>query len=305
MNKIPFIHELDVKTGKLETISPLVRRIICPNPGPYTYTGTGTYIIGHGEVAVIDPGPINKSHLKAILDATKNEKISHILVSHTHADHSPLAKELHEASGAKIYGCAPHPKTSNGTNEIAKNGEEGVDYDFSPHHELSDGDEIKGNGWTIKTIHTPGHTSNHLCFNLKEEQTLFSGDHIMAWSTSIIIPPDGSMAKYMESLERLMAMDFKYIRPTHGPAIIEPSQFIEALLAHRMEREALVINAVALGHKKVSDIVNTVYIGLPKELHKAAGMSCLAHLILLVNDGRIKCDNEPNLNSEFYINPDL
>ena len=301
MNSIPFLHDLDAPIGKVEDISPLVRRIICPNPGPYTYTGTGTFIIGHGKVAVIDPGPLNDQHLKAILDATSGETISHILVTHTHADHSSLAAALSKASSAETFAFGSHGGRQMDNAEGVENGEEGVDMAFTPDHKLNDGDKISGDDWNIEAIHTPGHTSNHMCFALKQENTLFSGDHVMGWSTSIVIPPDGDMAQYMKSVERLMAQNYQCIRPTHGPAIIEPRLFLEALLAHRMEREMLVLKAVVAGHEMVSDIVKTVYIGLPVELHKAAGMSALAHLILLVNDGRVNCDDKPSMDSRFYI----
>ncbi|MCK5042077.1 MAG: MBL fold metallo-hydrolase [Sphingomonadales bacterium] len=295
---IPFIHDLTPPTECCEKISPLIRRVLCPNSGPYTYTGTGTFIIGTGNVAVIDPGPKNDDHLKAILNATSGESISHILVSHTHADHSPLAMPLAEASGAKTYAFGAH----NGENEDGLAAmEEGVDKNFTPDHKLKDGDMLESENWTIKAIHTPGHTSNHMCFAFEEENTLFTGDHIMAWSTSIIIPPDGDMASYMNSLEQLLKLEFTTLRPTHGPAIIEPRPFIEALMAHRMDREDAILKAVVSGISDVKDIVASVYHGLPENLHNAAAMSALAHLILLVNDGRLKCDDKPSLASRFYL----
>lgn len=294
---IPFIHDLNT-VDKVEQISPAIRRVLCPNSGPYTYTGTGTFIVGTGNVAVIDPGPKNDVHLQAILDATKNETISHILVTHTHADHSPLAMPLAEISGANTYAFSAH----SGENEDGLAAmEEGVDKNFTPTHTLKDGEKIKGDGWTLKAVHTPGHTSNHMCFALEEENTLFSGDHIMAWSTSIIIPPDGDMADYMNSLERVLADNYSVLRPTHGPAIIEPRPFIEALIAHRIDRADAIISAVASGTSGVKEIVEQVYQGLPQNLHNAAAMSALSHLILMVNDGRIKCDGKPSLASKFFL----
>jgi glyoxylase-like metal-dependent hydrolase (beta-lactamase superfamily II) len=295
---IPYLHDLSTPYGEAERISPLVRRVLCSNASPYTYTGTGTYIIGNGNVAVIDPGPNNAAHLEAILNATKGEAISHILVTHTHADHSPLAQQLAEASGAKTYAFSAH--SCEHESDLSAM-EEGVDKNFSPNKKLKDGEVLDNDGWKLKAVYTPGHTSNHMCFALLEENTLFTGDHIMAWSTSIIIPPDGDMADYMLSLERLLGHEYAILRPTHGPAIIEPRPFIEALIAHRIEREASIIKAVADGIDNVKNIVARVYQGLPENLHNAAAMSALSHLILMVNDGRIICDGKPSLASRFYL----
>lgn len=298
---INFIHDFKAKPNMLEQLSPLVRRLICHNPSPYTYTGTGTFIIGTGQVAVIDPGPINAQHLDNILKATEGEVISHILITHTHKDHSPLAIGLAKRTGAKIFGFKK-PETTNDDDMGEKYfGDEEVDKTYNPDHILKDGDSVEGENWTIKAIHTPGHTSNHLCYELCEEKTLFSGDHIMAWSTSVVIPPDGNMADYMNSLERILAGNFKTIRPTHGPAIIEPHGFVEQLLAHRMEREKSVLLAIAEGQHTISEMVATIYPELPNELLLAASMSVMAHIHLLLKDGRLKCAGKPTLDTRFEL----
>ena len=194
---IPYVREIDVAYGRCDQVSPLIRRVIADNPGPFTFTGTGTYIVGRGEVAVIDPGPDDPAHLDAILAATAGERVSHILITHHHSDHSPLAGPLKAATGATIFGCAVAQPDAE-EDEVPM--EAGHDAGFRPDVSLCGGGEVRGPGWTIEAIPTPGHTSNHLCFALAEENALFSGDHIMGWSTTVITPPDGDMTDYLESL---------------------------------------------------------------------------------------------------------
>ena len=304
MAHIPFIHDSKMNPGQADTVSPMVRRVLAGNPGPFTYTGTQTFIIGHGSLAVIDPGPADQTHIDAILAATKGETITHILVTHTHMDHSPAARPLAEITGATIFAYGPHGSGREGgmADEIV---EAGADKDFAPDQNIPSGERISGgtaeSPWTFEAIHTPGHTSNHMCFYLEEEETLFTGDHIMGWSTTIVSPPDGDMALYMDSLQALLMRGDKILRPTHGPAIIEPQLFIESLIAHRIDREDMVIAAVKGGKNNVQDIVSHIYSDVPKEMHPAAARSCLSHLIVLAGDGRIKCNGAPTLESNYWV----
>ena len=194
---VPFVHEQSVAYGVAARVSPLVRRVVADNPSAFTYHGTGTYIIGHGEVAVVDAGPADPRHVEAILEATRGETITHQLVTHTHSDHSPATAPLKAASGASTWAFGPHG-SGRATGEVVV--EEGGDMDFRPDHKVRHGDVIAGKGWTVECVFTPGHTSNHMCFALREERALFSGDHVMGWSTTVVAPPDGDMAAYMRSL---------------------------------------------------------------------------------------------------------
>ena len=259
--------------GNCDKISPLVRRVIANNPGPFTFTGTGTYIIGNKDLAVIDPGPIDENHLQAILNATKGQNISHILLTHNHNDHSPLAKELKKETGAMIY-----YKDLSDNHEIQDNFEEGYDRNIEGDIKLNDGDIIKTNEWTIEAIHTPGHTSNHICFSLISENVLFSGDHVMGWSTTVIVPPDGNMDDYINSLEKLLKRNEKAFFPTHGPIIEKPKDILKQYILHRLNREKQIIDAVKKGNKKIIDMVKIIYKDVDSNLHPAAAMSTLAHL---------------------------
>lgn len=293
---IPFIKTLDFEYGVPSVVSPLVRRVVCKNPGPFTYFGTGTYIIGKGNVAVIDPGPDDQDHLDAILSATKGETISHIFVTHPHSDHSPLSRELSAKTGAKIYGI---PESKN-HKQIGTQVEEGDDIGFTPDIEIIDNQEFALSGFNLKAITTPGHIDCHVCFALFEENALFSGDHIMGWSTSVIIPPDGDMSDYLESLDKVAALNFSTLYPTHGAPITEPAPFIAAYKEHRLEREAQVLDCLKNGITKISDMVPILYANVDKRLWPAASLSLLAHLIRLVKIGQAKCIGEPSLNSEYY-----
>jgi len=214
---IPFTRDFDFEYGRLDQISSRVQRVIADNPGPFTYTGTGVYIIGDKNVAVIDPGPTTKNHVAALNKALEGRCVTHVLVTHHHLDHSPLAKPLASEHDCKVYGFGLNIED---THSDAISLEEGDDLTFKPDVEIRDGDIIQGDGWTVETLHTPGHTSNHLCFALLQENILFSGDHIMGWSTSVISPPDGHMGDYLGSLDRVLERSFECIWPTHGPAIM-------------------------------------------------------------------------------------
>jgi glyoxylase-like metal-dependent hydrolase (beta-lactamase superfamily II) len=294
---IPYVREMDFEYGVAAQVSPLIRRVIANNPGPFTFLGTGTYIVGHGEVAVIDPGPDLPEHLDAILRATKGERISTILVTHNHADHSPLADPLARISGAVTYGC---PLTSRPVQAAVKM-EADHDVGFVAQVTTCGGGEIAGPGWTFEAIPTPGHTSNHVCYALKEENALFSGDHIMGWSTTVVTPPDGDMGQYLDSVRLIRRYGFATIWPTHGPPIREVDPFLAAYEAHRLDRERQVLEQLAKGPARVGEMVPVVYAAVDKRLYPAAAQSMLAHLIQLVREGRVLADSEPGLSAVFSL----
>jgi glyoxylase-like metal-dependent hydrolase (beta-lactamase superfamily II) len=269
---------LEAAYGETVRLSPLVVRLLAPNPGPFTFKGTGVHIVGGDSVAVIDPGPDLAQHRAAMERALAGRRVSHILVTHTHNDHSPAAAWLKARSGAPTYGYGSHPP---GAEDV----EAGGDRNFVPDVVVRDGQRIAGDGFTFTAIHTPGHISNHLCFALAEEKALFCGDTVMGWSTSVIAPPDGDMAAYMTSLERLLARDDRILYPTHGSPITDPKNFIAGYLAHRRAREAQVIEALQDGADTVAAMVPRIYRGLDPALYPAAALSLTAHLIKLEQDG--------------------
>ena len=295
--EIPFRRDFEFAYGKLEPVAPGVRRIIARNPGPFTFRGTGTYVVGEGEVAVIDPGPDLPEHVEALVQALAGERVTHILVTHTHRDHSPAAAPLKVATGAPTYGFGPHAGGKRGET----GSEEGGDWDFVPDVVVRDGDQITGAGWRFEAVHTPGHTSNHLCFALPDQGILFSGDHVMGWSTSVIAPPDGDMASYMAALDKLLSRGDRVYWPTHGPAITEPKAHVRAFIAHRREREEgiRVCLAAEIGH--IDQIVARLYAGLQPGLRGAAGRSVLAHLIDLVARGEVVCDGPPTIDAYYRL----
>lgn len=264
--------------GYSEQISPLIRRVLARNPSPFTYEGTGTYIIGHGIVAVIDPGPMVPEHLEAVARALEGETVSHWLVTHTHMDHSPAARPLQKLLGGVIAGCAPLALFDEGPRLDA-----GFDPDYQPDAVMSHGEQVSGPGWTISAVHTPGHTSNHVCFALEEESALFSGDHVMGWATTVIAPPDGDMADYMASLKLLLERDDQRYYPTHGKPVEEPKRLVRGLITHRRQRETQILKLLKTGEKAISDMVEAMYQAVDKRLWPAAGRSVLAHLIDLQN----------------------
>ena len=273
--------------GQVERLSPLVRRVLARNPSAFTFTGTGTYIVGNGSVAVIDPGPDDPAHLEALRGALGDETVSQIVVTHTHRDHSPAAVPLRAATGAPVVGCAPLALAEHGPKV-----EEGFDRTYSPGRVLADGETVAGPGWTLTAVHTPGHTSNHLCFALEEEKALFSGDHVMGWSTSVVTPPDGDMAAYMASLRKLLDRDDALYYPTHGPAVTEPKRLVRGLIAHRKQRENQILKLLGEGPKPIPAMVATMYANVAPVLHPAAGRSVLAHLIDLHARGLVAVEGE-------------
>ncbi|HEY1261813.1 MAG TPA: MBL fold metallo-hydrolase [Stellaceae bacterium] len=296
-SEIPFRRDFSFEYGRLERIAPGIRRIVAKNPSPFTFRGTGTYVVGYGEVAVIDPGPDLDDHVEALLAGLSGERVTHILVTHTHRDHSPAAKLLQAATGAATYGFGPHAGGRRGDPGF----EEGGDWEFTPDVRVADGDEIAGNGWHFEAVHTPGHTSNHLCFAWPEQGVLFSGDHVMGWSTSVVAPPDGDMGAYMASLDKLLGRSDRVYWPTHGPAITEPKPYVRAFIAHRREREADILGCLAAGIERIDRIVERLYAGLQPGLRRAAARSVHAHLIDLAGRGRVACDGLPSIDATYRL----
>jgi len=260
--------------GTIERLDPLVRRLLAPNASPFTYTGTQTHIVGKGEVAVIDPGPDLPAHVEALLDALAGERVAAILCTHTHCDHSPASRPLAQATGAPIIGCAPLAIADEGPLT-----DESFDAAYAPGQVLADGEGIEGTGWTLRAVSTPGHTSNHLCFALPEVGALFSGDHVMGWSTSIVSPPDGDMAAYVASLAKLLDRDDAVYYPAHGPAVTDPKNHVRRLIEHRRGREAQILGHLERGEGRIPVMVADMYSDVDPRLHPAAGRSVLAHLL--------------------------
>jgi glyoxylase-like metal-dependent hydrolase (beta-lactamase superfamily II) len=300
MAGIPFVRELQFKYGEAAQASPLIRRVIAENPGPFTYLGTGVYIVGRpdkgAEVAVIDPGPIVEAHFDALKRALDGQRVTHVFTTHTHLDHSPLAHPLAKWAGAKVYG-RPDPNAAHSDVKLEEGGEAG----FVPDVLVKDGDVFKGQGWTLEAITTPGHMSNHVCYALKEENALFSGDHIMGWSTTVISPPDGNMRDYFASLEKIRARGFKTIWPTHGPPVTDPAPFIDAYITHRRAREEMIVSRLAAGDTLIPKMVEVIYKDVDKRLHPAAAHSVLAHMIHLVETGRVKADGPFNFSTHYQL----
>ena len=308
-----FVIDFEPRHGEMVDVSPLLRRLVCRNPSKFTFHGTGTYVIGRGDVAIVDPGPRDDDHVDALLRALDGETVRHILITHTHGDHSPAAAAIAEATGAPILGFGPHPSAAVGEGEdrdeddhdddgAEDDGAEprspqpeddpefqrkhAPDVDFDPDTRLAHGDIVEGPGYTVEALHTPGHISNHLCFALAEESAVLSGDHVMGWSTTIIPPPDGDIGSYLASLRVLLDRpDDRRLYPTHGAPVDEHHTFVQALLDHRLAREAAILGQLAEGPKSAKDIVAVLYADVRKELHRPAARSVLSHLRKLHDEG--------------------
>lgn len=287
--------QFDAKAETVTQLSPLVRLVVCDNPGPFTFTGTCTYIVGRGSVAIIDPGPDNDGHVAALLDAVKGETVGHIVLTHTHRDHSPAARALAEKTGAKIVGCAPYAAKAGAPSGL----DSAHDADYAPADVLADGDILEGDGFTLEAIATPGHASNHVAYALREENALFSGDHVMAWSTSIVAPPDGSMTDYMASLDKLRARSEAIYWPGHGGPVKDPPRYLRALSHHRRLRESAILNRIAAGDTKISDMVARIYENLDPRLKGAAALSVYAHIEDLVARGVVGVDGPLSKDATF------
>ena len=275
----------DQQPGVPQTLEPRVVRLLAPNASPYTYTGTQTYIVGTTDLAVIDPGPDDAAHIQAILDAMDGRPLRAIVITHTHRDHSPGARPLKLATGAPIVGCAPLALDDAGLRSDAA-----FDHDYAPATILADGDSVGGEGWTLTAIATPGHTSNHLCFALSGETpedagVLFSGDHVMGWSTSIVSPPDGDMGDYIRSLEKLQARDDRVYYPGHGDPVENPKRLVRGMIGHRKQREGQILRLLRDEPRSIPDMVARMYVGIDQRLFPAAERSVLAHLIDLRTRG--------------------
>jgi glyoxylase-like metal-dependent hydrolase (beta-lactamase superfamily II) len=306
----------DVVYGRVDQVSPTIRRVIAENPSKFTYFGTGTYIVGRGDVVVIDPGPLVDSHRDALAAALEGERVRAILVTHCHADHSPLSAWLKQETGAPTVAYGPHPRPTDdemadlvdivGDDDDGKHNEtkveESTDYDFVPDHAAVDGEVVfEGAGCRLSAVHTPGHTSNHLCYAYSQESALFSGDHVMGWSTTVVSPPDGDMAAYVDSLRKVVGRNDGVLWPTHGPPRYDTAGYVSALLHHRLERERQVLEQVRAGVGTIADMVEVLYADVRPELHKAAGRSVLAHLVKLVAEGSVAVadDQPPRLSSQY------
>lgn len=296
--KIPFRRELEFEYGASAQLSPLIRRVIAHNPSPFTLHGTGTYILGTGNVAVIDPGPADAKHIAAILDATRGETITHVLVTHCHTDHSPGCRILREFCDAPTYAFGPH---GSGVEEDGPPIEEAADNDFAPDHAVRHGDVIRGGDWSVECVYTPGHTSNHMCYALREEKTLFTGDHVMAWSTSVISPPDGDMRRYLESLELLLKRDDRRYWPTHGPSVEDTHGHVRAFIAHRRDREAQIMRCIEGGTHRIKEMVPSMYADLPEFMYGAAARSVLAAIVYLVQRGELRVEGELGLSGVYRV----
>ena len=296
---IAFDMDFDPLYGQSVEVAPAVRRITVNNPGPYTFHGTNSYLVGADTLAVIDPGPDDERHLEALLTAIAGRPVSHILVSHTHRDHSPLAARLQAETGAIVCAEGPHrparPMRLGEVNPL----EASADSDFKPDLVLGDGDTIDGDGWCLRAVLTPGHAANHAAFALEGTDILFSADHVMAWATSVVAPPDGAMADYMRSLDTLLARDDRLYLPGHGGPVREPAAFVRALKAHRKMRERAVLERLRSGDRTIPAMVRAIYRDTDPRLHGAAALSVLAHLEDIVARGDAAANGEIGLDAEY------
>jgi len=283
MTTLEFDRDFRAVPGVVDQVSVLVRRVLCNNPGPFTFTGTSSFIVGRGQVAIIDPGPDDVAHFAALLAAVRGETVSHVLVTHSHTDHSPLAARLKVATGAITVGFGPVVSREDTGLRL----DASIDHAFKPDLRMGHGETVEGAGWTLQAVFTPGHMSNHLCFALQEEKVLFTGDHVMAWSTSVIAPPDGNMAQYMASLRLLLERDEDIYLPAHGPSRRDPKPLVRGLLAHREMREAAILNRIREGDRTIAEIVRAIYADVDPKLRGAAALSTLAHVEHLIEQGRV------------------
>ena len=298
---VPFNRDFPLKPGVVEQVRPGVRRVLCNNPSPFTFTGTVSYIIGEGKVAIIDPGPDDEAHAKALLDAVRGETVTHILVTHTHRDHSPNTARIKAATGATVYAEGPHRASRPRFESEKHNPESGADRDFKPDVHVLDGETIEGFGWRLEVVATPGHTANHLAFAWPERKISFVGDHVMGWSTSIVAPPDGSMVDYMTSLEKLTRREEDLYFSGHGPEIPEGPRYVRFLIRHRQAREASILHRLAKGAADIPSLVRAIYIGIDPRLTTAAGYSVLAHLEDLVGRGIVATDGDPVIGGTYRM----
>ncbi|TKT81176.1 MBL fold metallo-hydrolase [Aquamicrobium sp. LC103] len=297
---LDFDTSFDPRHGEAIEVAPGVLRVTVNNPSAFTFHGTNSYIVGKDTLAVIDPGPQDETHLEALLQAIAGRPVSHIFVSHTHSDHSPLTAALKQATGALVLAEGPHrsarPLRIGETNPL----DASADTSFSPDRRLADGELVAGDGWAIRAIHTPGHAANHMAFALEDTGTLFSADHVMAWATSIVAPPDGAMSDYMASLDKLLRRDDRIFLPGHGGPVTSPAAFMRGLKAHRKMRERAIVERLKAGDRTVADLVATIYRDTDPRLHGAAGLSVLAHLEDLTARGVVRSETAPSIDAVFF-----
>jgi glyoxylase-like metal-dependent hydrolase (beta-lactamase superfamily II) len=298
---IPFDKSFDLAPDTVDEVAPGVRRVLCNNPGPFTFKGTVSYIIGRGEVAIVDPGPLDEAHIAALLAAVRNETVTHIFVTHTHRDHSPAVPAIKAATGALVLAEGPHRAARPLNVGEAPRLDASNDTDFRPDRALADGEVVTGKGFTIEAVTTPGHTANHMAFAFKEGNLLFSGDHVMAWSTPVVAPPDGAMSDYMASLQKLARRSEAIYLPGHGGAVRDAPAFVQHYIKHRQGREASILHRLAKGEADIPTIVRAIYIGLDPRLIKAAGLSVLAHLEDLTTRGLVVTDGQPSIAGRYRL----
>ena len=298
---IPFDKDFDLPPGQVQEVMPGVRRLLANNPSPFTFRGTVSYIVGRGQVALVDPGPLDEAHIAALLDAVRNETVTHIFVTHTHRDHSPAVPRIKAATGAVVLAEGPHRPARPLHSGEAPRLDASNDTEFRPDRALADGEIVRGSGWTIEAITTPGHTANHMAFALNEAGLVFSGDHVMAWSTPVVAPPDGSMGDYMASLQKLALRPESIYLPGHGGAVRDAPRFVRAYILHRQAREAAILRQLSKGEADIPAIVRAIYVGLDPRLIKAAGFSVLAHLEDLASRGLVATDGAPAIDSRYRI----
>jgi glyoxylase-like metal-dependent hydrolase (beta-lactamase superfamily II) len=298
---VPFNRNFPLLPGVVEEARPGVRRVLCNNPSPFTFSGTVSYIVGQGKVAIIDPGPDDEAHAAALLDAVRGETVTHILVTHTHRDHSPNTARIKASTGATVYAEGPHRASRPRYENDEVRSESGADRDFKPDIAVRDGETIEGSGWALQAVATPGHTANHMAFAWRDRKILFVGDHVMGWSTSIVAPPDGSMIDYMASLEKLTARDEYLYFSGHGPEIPDAPRYVRFLVRHRQAREASILHRLAKGEADIPSLVRAIYIGIDPRLTGAAGYSVLAHLEDLVARGIVATDGDPVIGGTYRL----
>ena len=297
--ELAFNRNVDVDYGVPQEVAPGIRRIVANNPGPYTFLGTNTYVVGNGQVAIIDPGPADERHLKAIAAATRGESLTHILVTHSHHDHCDSARALQTLLGGEIGAFGP-TGTPRGAGAPGL-GDSFVDAAFVPDRRLGDGDAIKGKDFALDVLHMPGHSPDHLCFALVGKRIVFTGDHVMGWNTTVIAPPEGNMVSFLASLERLMQRHDKMFLPGHGGRIQTPQRVVKAYIMHRKWREQTILACLEEGVNTIPRIVGRLYGALDAELKEAAALSVLAHLEHLINRELVSAEGQPGLSSAFYL----
>jgi glyoxylase-like metal-dependent hydrolase (beta-lactamase superfamily II) len=298
---IPFDKSFNLEPDQVQEVAPGVRAIVADNPGPFTFKGTISYIVGRGQVAIIDPGPDDVVHVAALLDAVRDETVTHIFVTHTHRDHSPAAAKIKDATGAKVLAQGPHkPARLLHTGEIRRL-DASVDLDFRPDITLADGEIVNGKGWTLQAVATPGHTANHMAYAFKEADLLFAGDHVMAWSTTIVAPPDGAMSDYMASLHKLAERSEPLYLSGHGAPVRDAPRYVQYLIRHRQAREASILHRLGKGAADIPTIVRAVYIGLDPRLVGAAALSVLAHLEELVARGAVVTEGPASIGGIYRL----